>query len=417
MTSRAPVEGAGEQAPSPFRRPEFRKLLAISITVALGFGMVIPVLPNFALSFGVSLGAVGLIQLVFGLTRFSFGIVGGLAVDRFGERTTTMTGILIVSASSYAAGFSQTFLQLVLARGFGGAGSALFIAGLMNRILRIIEPGAMGRATGAFRSSFLVGVGLGPVLGGILGDRLSLAAPFHIYATGLLLAAAIAWSVMSGEPERGTTAKKSPLQALKTARPLFKDKRYVVALAATLVGWWTISGPAQIVGVVFAKDRLSFSGTQVGLALTLLSVGELASLQFAGRGADRYGRRAVLAPSLAVLAVAVALFGQIEGVPWAFYALMVATGAGVAASSAAAGGLLADAVPREGSGAAVGVNQMAGDLGYLLSPTVIGFIAESSFGLAYIVGALPAAVAFLLALRLPARRAAAPEVRAVEPAG
>ena len=164
----------GLEAPSPLQRPEFRRLLAISITVAVGFAMVIPVLPDFARSFGVGLAAIGLIQLVFGLTRFSFGLVGGLAVDRFGERTTTVAGILIVSASSYAAGLSQSFLQLVLARGFGGAGSALFIAGLMNRILRVIEPEAMGRATGAFRSSFLIGIGLGPVLGGIAGDRLGL---------------------------------------------------------------------------------------------------------------------------------------------------------------------------------------------------------------------------------------------------
>ena len=401
MTSR----GAGppaQKAPPPLKRPEFRRLLAISITVAVGFAMVIPVLPDFARSFGVGLAAIGVIQLVFGLTRFSFGLVGGLAVDRFGERATTVAGILIVSASSYAAGFAQSFLQLVLARGFGGAGSALFIAGLMNRILRVIEPEAMGRATGAFRSSFLIGIGLGPVLGGIAGDRLGLAAPFHIYATGLLLAAAIAWVAMSGEPARGETQKKSPLDALRAARPLFGDVRYVVALLATFVGWWTISGPAQIVGVVFAKDRLGFSGTQVGLALTLLAAGELVALPVAGRATDRFGRRAVLVPSLIVTVAAVSALGQIEGLPGAFFILLALLGAGVAGGSTAAGGLLADSVPRGGSGAAVGVNQMAGDLGYLSAPTAVGYVAETSFGLAYLLAAVPAAVTLVVGLKLPA---------------
>ena len=37
------------------RRPEFRRLLAISITVALGFGMIVPVLPLYARDFGVDL--------------------------------------------------------------------------------------------------------------------------------------------------------------------------------------------------------------------------------------------------------------------------------------------------------------------------------------------------------------------------
>ena len=407
-------------APSPLQVPEFRRLTAISITVALGFGMVIPVLPDFARSFGVGIAAIGLIQLVFGLTRFSFGVVGGLAVDRFGERTTTMTGILIVALSSYAAGLSQSFLQLVLARGFGGAGSALFIAGLMNRILRIIEPAAMGRATGIFRSSFLIGIGLGPLFGGLAGDELGLSAPFHIYATGLLVAASIAWFAMAGEPARGRAEKKTPLQALRAAAPLFSDLRYTAALAATFVGWWTISGPAQILGVVFAKDELGFSGAQVGAALTLLSLGELVVLPLAGRAADSYGRRAVLVPALALSAVSVAAVGRIETAPLLFYALMALIGASVAAGSTAAGGLLADSVPRSGSGAAVGMNQMAGDLGYLTAPTALGYVAQSSFQLAYLLAAAPAALVLVVALRLPGRRSKGPpgaagDLQAAEP--
>jgi hypothetical protein len=50
----------------------------------------------------------------------------------------------------------------------------------------------------------------------------------------------------------------------------------------------------------------------------------------------------------------------------------------------------------------VGVNQMAGDLGYLLSPTTIGAIAEgSSYGAAYLAGAVPAFLVFFASLRLP----------------
>jgi MFS family permease len=69
---------------------------------------------------------------------------------------------------------------------------------------------------------------------------------------------------------------------------------------------------------------------------------------------------------------------------------------------------MADALPRSGSGAAVGVNQMAGDLGYLTAPTAIGWLAEHrGFTVGYVVGALPAALAFFAALRLPARSTAA----------
>ncbi|MBA2427701.1 MAG: MFS transporter [Actinobacteria bacterium] len=398
-------EGPGETVP-PLKRPEFRKLLAISITVALGFGMVVPVLPLYAQSFGVGLADIGFIQLVFGLTRFAFGLVGGLVVDRYGDRACTMAGLLVVSASSFAAGLAGSFPQLVVARGFGGAGSALFISGLMNRILRLIEPAAMGRATGAFRSSFLVGIGLGPVLGGLAAARFGLAAPFLFYGAGLVVASAIAYVVMSGQRVAGRGQKRSPLDALRAARPLFKDRRYVVALLVTLAGWWTIAGPAQTIGPVFAAEELNLSADLIGLAVTMLAVGEVLALFVTGRASDRYGRKVVIMPSLVTAAAAVAILGQMSAsVAWAYFPLMVAIGGAVAALGTASGGLMADAIPAEGSGAAVGVNQMAGDLGYLLAPITIGTLAErTSFSSAYLVAALPAAAALVAASRLRGAR-------------
>jgi MFS family permease len=97
---------------------------------------------------------------------------------------------------------------------------------------------------------------------------------------------------------------------------------------------------------------------------------------------------------------------------------MALIGVSVAAGSTAAGGLLADSVPRTGSGAAVGMNQMAGDLGYLTAPTALGYVAQGSFELAYLLGALPAALVLVVALRLPGRRARAAPSRPeeIEPA-
>ena len=395
------------QAPNPIRIKEFRNLLPIGFVVALGFGLVIPVLPVFADSFNVGLALLGLVQFVFGLTRFSFGLASGLAVDRFGERASTVTGILIVAASSYAAGFSQNFLQLVLARGFGGVGSALFIAGLMNRVLKVVPPASMGRATGIWRTSFLVGIGIGPALGGVLGESLGIRAPFHVYATGLLVAAVVAWLAMAAPSARDADAqKRSPLEALRAARPLLADRRYVVALLATLAGWWTLSGPAQFMGALFAKNELGFSPAQIGYAVTLLSIGEIVVvLAVAGPAADRFGRRAVMVPAMIITVVATALLGQVTpGLWWAYYVLMLAMGAGVAASSTAAGGLLADSIPEGGSGTAVSVNQMAGDLGYMIAPNAMGAVAAGpGFGVGYLVGAIPAAAALVGALKLPGR--------------
>ncbi len=392
----------------PIRRPEFRNLLGITIVVALGFGMVIPAVPLFARSFGVTVTAVGLVTFVFGLTRFSFSLAGGLFVDRFGDRAATIAGLLIVALSSYAAALAPTFTLLVVMRGFGGAGSALFIQGLMNRVLRVIEPEAMGRAMGAYRTSFLVGTGLGPLFGGIVIGALGLRAPFAIYATGLLFAAVIAWHAMKGESGR-RAVRRSPADALRAARPLLADGRYVVALLGTFVAWWTISGPGQNLAVLFADGPLGFSKSMASFGLSMLAVGEILVLFPAGKAADRRGRRFVLVPALALSAASIVALGQIEGSPWAYFPVMVVLGAATAAASIATGGLLADSIPREGSGAAVGMNQMVGDIGYLLAPLVLLGIADTtSFRIAYAVAAIPAAAVLLMAWKLPretARRA------------
>ena len=408
--------GAPPLPDSPLKIKEFRNLLPISVVVALGFGMITPILPDYARDFGVSLAAVGLVQALFGLTRFGSGLIGGLFVDRFGERRSTIAGLLIVSASSYAAGLATNFPQLLIARGLGGAGSALFIAGLMNRIIKIVPPQAMGRATGAFRSAFLVGGAGGPALGGFVGDQFGVAAPFHFYATGLLVSAVITWYAMPGHDPDGAAIRRSPRQALEAARPLLKDLRYVVALLATLTSWWTLAGPGQTLAAIFAQDELGYTKSQLGIGLTLIAVGELMILLVAGRLSDRVGRRAVLIPALAVAGTATVLIGQIDaGSRWAFYPVMIVMGMGVAAMSTASGGLLGDSVPRGGSGAAVGVNQMAGDAGYIVSQSAIPAIADvGGFGLAYGLSALPAAVTIAVAARLP-REAPGPSSPQREP--
>jgi MFS family permease len=394
--------------------------MGVSVTVALGFGMLVPVLPRYAKDFGVTLAAIGLVNLVFGFTRFSFGLVGGIVIDRFGDRASTISGLLIVALSSYSAGLATNFPQLVAARGFGGVGSAFFIAGMQNRILRIIEPGAMGRATGVFRSSFLIGFVVGPLLGSIVEASLGPSAVFHVYATGLLVATVIAWFVMAAtEQEAKVQVRRPPLEALRAARPLFRDRRYVTALLATFVGWYLIAGPAQVVGVVFAEEELGFSEVQIGLATTLLAVGEIIVLAFSGRASDTYGRRAVLIPSLVVGILATATLGQVEALRWAFFPLYIAIGASIAAGSTAAGGLLADSMPKGGSGAAVGVNHMAGDFGYMLSPILLGtVVGGTGYGPAYILAAVPVVFVLLYSLGLPAgAEVKKPVEQPVEPLG
>src|SRR3954454_19182466 len=73
---------------------------AVAFSVALGFGIVAPVIPVFARKFGVGQTAAGLVLSAFAFMRLLFGPAGGVLVNKFGERRCMATGIGIVAVSS-----------------------------------------------------------------------------------------------------------------------------------------------------------------------------------------------------------------------------------------------------------------------------------------------------------------------------
>jgi len=84
---------------SPFKGlpKEVSVLTAISFLVAVGFGLIIPAIPIFAKTFGVSNTLIGLIVSSFAIMRFVSGLFSGKLVDRFGERVVLGFGLFMVS--------------------------------------------------------------------------------------------------------------------------------------------------------------------------------------------------------------------------------------------------------------------------------------------------------------------------------
>src|SRR5262249_37773440 len=101
-------------------------LSSVSFTVALGYGIVAPSIPAFARQFGVSAAAAASVLSAFALMRAVGALPAGRLVDRLGERRTMAAGIVIVAVSSVLAGFSGSLVQLIVLRGVGGIGSAMF---------------------------------------------------------------------------------------------------------------------------------------------------------------------------------------------------------------------------------------------------------------------------------------------------
>ena len=164
-------------------------LTAVAFSVAVGFGVVAPALPIFAKQFGVDNTAAGAVISAFAFMRLVSALGSGRLVNRLGERVILATGIAIVAVSSALAGLSQSYEQLLLLRGIGGVGSAMFTVSALSLLLRVVDADQRGRATGMWQSGFLLGAIAGPAIGGPLTD-ISLRAPFFVYAATLAVAGA-----------------------------------------------------------------------------------------------------------------------------------------------------------------------------------------------------------------------------------
>jgi MFS family permease len=143
-------------------------LSAVSFTVALGYGIVAPGIPAFARQFGVSVTAAASVISAFALMRVAFALPAGRLADRFGPRRVMAAGIAVAAVSSMLAGFSRSFAELLVLRGAGGLGSAMFSVSAQALLLASLPSGQRGRASGLYSGGFLLGGITGPAFGGVV---------------------------------------------------------------------------------------------------------------------------------------------------------------------------------------------------------------------------------------------------------
>lgn len=150
-------------------------------------------------------------------------------------------------------------------------------------------------------------------------------------------------------------------------------------------------------------DR-GYSASFAGLVVALHGLGGVISSLVAGVMTDRLGRRPTLMASQASTAFAVALLGFMEH-PAAIAAVALLVGMTSNASRPAVQAMMADIVRPEDRVRAFALNYWAINLGFAVSATVAGFVAEYSY-LAGFLGeaALTLVCAVLVYVKLPESR-------------
>jgi MFS family permease len=348
-------------------------MLVAAFLIALGFGLVAPVLPQFATTFDVGATAAAVIVSIFAFMRLLFAPAGGALIGRLGERPIYVAGLLIVAASTAACAFAQNYWQLLVFRGLGGAGSVMFTVASMALVVRLAPPESRGRVSGAYASAFLIGNVCGPVVGGLLAG-LGLRIPFLAYAGALVLAALVVQTQLSHVPgsARGQ-AGGAPAMKLKEA---IGDSAYRAAMLSGFANGWATFGVRMATVPLFAVTALGSGPEAAGWALAVFAAGNALALTVSGRLADSLGRKPMMVAGLLVTGAATAGIGLTHDLGW-FLAASILAGIGAGMLNPAQQAAVADVIGRERSGGPVlAAFQMTSDIGAILGPVLVGLLAD-----------------------------------------
>jgi DHA1 family multidrug resistance protein-like MFS transporter len=388
--------------------PAVRVVLLMIFVIMLGFGIVAPILPLYARSFGVSYRAASLLISAFAFTRLITDPFSGRIVDRFGERLSAMAGVLIVGVSAFLAGLPSSFRLVVLLRAAGGAGSSVFFSALYSYLLRVVPRDRMARTMSVFYGTLNVGIIAGGPIGGIVAHAFGLASPLFIYS-GLCLGSGLLYLRFLPQAPDATAGSSAPRSDESTHAPrgttfeqvrtLLRTPAFPTVLMLNLAFSWLATGVYDTLVPLFAKEGLGVSTVGVGAIFAMAVAGEFCFLYPAATMADRVGRRPVVVASFAAMAIMIPAVGW-AGSPIMLGLLVAVLGFSSGAAAGAPAAMLSDVAPGRGSGTAVGVFRFAGDLGFMLGPFVAG-VSVSAFGFkgAFAVMAIPAIVSVAFALR------------------
>lgn len=402
------AEGDCSTETKPKLPSEVWVLITANVVVALGYGVVSPVLPQYARHFGVSISAATFVITAFSLLRLVFAPASGLFVQKVGERRVYVSGLLIVALSTGACAFAQTYWQLLLFRSLGGFGSAMFTVSSLGLMIRISPPDARGRVAGLFSSGFLVGSVGGPVLGSVTAG-LGLSAPFAIYGVALLVAAGV---VLVNLRHSALATRADDTDTPVTMRIALRHRAYWSALFSNFATGWSVFGLRIALVPLFVTEVLHRGPRVAGLALATFAVGNVSAVIPSGYLSDRIGRRTLLIVGLGVSGVATVLVGLASSLTL-FLAGALVAGAAAGMFTSPQQAAVADIIGSKArGGTAVATYQMMSDFGAIVGSLAVGEIAQHfTFGAAFVISGvilLIGAVGWVLAPETRQRSSAEP---------
>src|SRR5688572_21185949 len=245
-------------------------LVIIFITVfidLLGFGIIIPLLPFYAESYGAGAFTVGLLSTVFSLMQFIVAPICGRWSDRVGRRPIILLGLLASCVAYVALALADSLALIFAARILAGiAGGNIPTA--QAYIADITTPQNRAKGMGLVGAAFGLGFIFGPAIGGIL-TRYGPSTP--MWCAAALCFGNFAAAVFLLPESRHGDRERQSLRRLDLLRRARQHAGLLPLLAVFFLVSTAFSG-FEATFALFSERRFGFTAETIGFVFAFIGL-------------------------------------------------------------------------------------------------------------------------------------------------
>ena len=346
--------------------------LSASVGVAMiGLGIIWPLVPVYAVELGANGFQVGLIIAAFNFARTIFNPISGRLSDRWGRKPFILIGLFLYATVSVFYVMSTRVDSLILVRLLHGFTSVLVIPVALALAADIAPRQRLGLYTGTLNMAVMLGLGIGPVLGGFIRDLFGMPVAFYTMG-GLAVLTLVGVAIfLPGDRRHDINREEQP------APPLKQLLMHRVVQGLFLLRFFIAAGQGCVYTFLpILALRMQLTSFQVGLILGV-NIFLIAFLQrVCGNIADRTDPRNMVVWGTFLSGLVVVAMPYTDG----FYVILllnIVMGIGNGIAMPGAFVITGQMGQTLGMGAMMGITETGWSLGMIVSPIISGIIMDS----------------------------------------
>jgi len=368
----------GTAPPTRLRRARLAVGACFFVNAVL-YANLVPRLPDVKTDLGLSNSSLGAALAALPLGALLAGMSSAVLIRRFGSARVASAGLFLLAAAVWGAAAAPNWPLLAAALLFAGALDAIVDVAQNAHGLRVQR--AYGRSIlNAFHGIWSIGA----VAGGLLGSAaagLGIPLPVHLAVVGLLFGVPALFGSRAMLPGHDDTEREAddagPAPSAATTRSLRRaalPARAALGVLAACGAFVEDSGASW--SALYLRDELAAGAAAAGLGFVALSVAMTVGRLTGDRVVDRFGQRRVVRAGGALTAAGMGLALAVPSIPTTVLGFAVA-GLGVATLVPAVYHA-ADELPGLPRGLGLAIVNWLLRIGFLLSPLLIGVVADAT---------------------------------------